>query len=137
MILKGHFVLLNILYKLWFKVQLQIFQTLGVYGLKWAHAMKIYVYVLNVRHTLDLLIEAFCLLRPFYIKFMWGLLIYWGLFPRNLFLRGLFLRSFFTPRSANHSIEMQNPGRQHMIVFILIWFVLSVLQFSNFSIVFA
>ena len=53
----------------------------------------------NGRHTLGKLIEAFYILRPFYIKFIWGLFICWGLFPRNFFLRGLFLRSLFTPRS--------------------------------------
>ena len=36
-------------------------------------------------------------LRPFKIKFMWGLLIYWGLFPQKLFPTGLFLRSLFIP----------------------------------------
>jgi hypothetical protein len=51
----------------------------------------------NGRHNLGKLIEAFHILRPFYIKFMWGLFICWGLFPRNFFLRGLFLRSLFTP----------------------------------------
>ena len=34
----------------------------------------------NWHHTLNQLIQAFYILRPFYIKFLWGHLIYWGLF---------------------------------------------------------
>ena len=51
----------------------------------------------NGRQTLGKLIEACYILRPFYIKFMSGLFICWGLFLQNFFLRGLFLRSLFTP----------------------------------------
>ena len=51
----------------------------------------------NGRQTLGKLIEACYILRPFYIKFMWGLFICWGLFLQKFFLRGLFLRSLFTP----------------------------------------
>ena len=50
----------------------------------------------NGRHTLGKLIEALYILRPFYIKFVWGLFICWGLFLQKNFLRGLFLRSLFT-----------------------------------------
>ena len=62
----------------------------------------------NWCHILNWLIEAICLLRPFYIKFMWGLFICWGLFPRKFFLRGLFLRSLFTPTPVIDCLEIQS-----------------------------
>ena len=66
----------------------------------------------NWCHILNWLIEAICLLRPFYIKFIWGLFICWGLFPRNFFLRGLFLRSLFTPRSL---LLQKQKGGFHLV----------------------